>query len=360
MRLQRLRLTRMPGVDDAIELRDLTGGLNVVVGPNGSGKSSMCRAIRAMLWGAGRGERVECEGTWLGRDGVRLDAELDGRQTTWRESGRIVSGPVLPDASLSGCYVISVEDLVTMEGEADLAGRVLREMMAGVYPGGVRLSLFTTGVRAGHAERRQLQQARTRLAQAEAEAAGLDDSVARLPELERRRDEARQARVRLSSLERRRELLDVQAREAAARARIDAMPVEAGRIRGDELERLEALQQQREEAAARLVRLEDELATAVQAVAAGQQHLEAVSEEELEACRARVAELQRLLSERDRVQRSVLPLETRRARLAARVGPGDLARDGVTDSTAADFETALRAREGFLREVEALEAEVRA
>ena len=50
MKLQRLSIRRLPGIDHPFELDDLGGGLNVIVGPNGIGKSRICAAVRALLW----------------------------------------------------------------------------------------------------------------------------------------------------------------------------------------------------------------------------------------------------------------------------------------------------------------------
>ena len=50
MKLRRLAIDRLPGIDEPFALEDLGDGFHVIVGPNGIGKSSLCRAIRALLW----------------------------------------------------------------------------------------------------------------------------------------------------------------------------------------------------------------------------------------------------------------------------------------------------------------------
>ena len=50
MKLRRLSLERLPGIDRPFALEDLGDGLNVIVGPNGIGKSRLCAAVRALLW----------------------------------------------------------------------------------------------------------------------------------------------------------------------------------------------------------------------------------------------------------------------------------------------------------------------
>ena len=51
MKLRRLSIGRLPGIDEPFGLEELGDGFNVIVGPNGIGKSSLCRAARSLLWG---------------------------------------------------------------------------------------------------------------------------------------------------------------------------------------------------------------------------------------------------------------------------------------------------------------------
>ncbi len=360
MRLQRLRLHRLPGIDGAFELNDLTGGLNVIVGRNGSGKSSMCRAIRALLWGAGGTAGVACEGAWIDEASQRrLDAELEYGRVNWREHGRIVPGPTVPDESLSRCYVIGVEDLMASDGEADLAGRVLREMMAGVDPGAIRRDQFTTGPRIGYTERSRLKEARARLHEAEVAAAQLDDAIDRLPKLERRRDEARRAQIEVQRLERLREVALVQARAKAARQHLEAFPAEAQRVRGDELDTLDTLHSRRAEADSRRQRLRHELDHARSELADRGEVPDGVVEADVQVCREWASELGQLAAEHDGLKRRLEPLRIRSERLESRVG-GTVVANGWKDDRLAELESWLRRREGAAREVEALDAERRA
>ena len=80
MKLRRLRIGRMPGIDQPFELADLDGGLNLITGPNGSGKSTFCRAVRALLWPVSEPlETVSLEGEWDDEgESLRVELEHDG------------------------------------------------------------------------------------------------------------------------------------------------------------------------------------------------------------------------------------------------------------------------------------------
>ena len=70
MKLRRLAIDRLPGIDRPFELDDLGDGLNILVGPNGIGKSRLSAAVRSLLWPCSRGRqcaegRQSHRSTWL-------------------------------------------------------------------------------------------------------------------------------------------------------------------------------------------------------------------------------------------------------------------------------------------------------
>ena len=48
MKLQRLRIEHLAGIDRPFELEGLEDGLNIIIGPNGIGKSRGCAAVRGV------------------------------------------------------------------------------------------------------------------------------------------------------------------------------------------------------------------------------------------------------------------------------------------------------------------------
>ena len=56
MKLRRLEIGLLPGIDKGFELKDLDDGMNVIIGPNGIGKSSLSRALVSLLWREGAGK----------------------------------------------------------------------------------------------------------------------------------------------------------------------------------------------------------------------------------------------------------------------------------------------------------------
>ena len=57
MRLNRLRIDRLPGIDSPFWIEPDGDGIHVIHGPNAIGKSSICRAVECLYW-SDRGPRT--------------------------------------------------------------------------------------------------------------------------------------------------------------------------------------------------------------------------------------------------------------------------------------------------------------
>lgn len=240
MRLTRLRVDRLPGIDPGFELRDLAPGVNVVVGPNASGKSSLLRAVLALLYReeqAGAGAVLTA--TFADDDG-ELRVERIGDDVRWTREGREVAPPDLPPHHLVGCYVLGVEDL-TSDGVTDEAiGRQLARELAGGYDvaaltEGEPFRLKTTH---GQAEARRLQRAEEELARVVRERDELAREQARMAHWREQVAEADAARRELEVRRRALELLHARRELRRRDAELEPFPAGLDRLTGDEGERL--------------------------------------------------------------------------------------------------------------------------
>ena len=134
MKLQRLRVERLAGIDRPFELQDLESGLNIIIGPNGIGKSRVCTAVRALLWhergvsGDGLIARADFE-----HQGARWQAVRDGSLHRWQRDGFDASPPTLPGERLDGCFFLGLRDLLDASDGAgrDLASEIRKQMSGG-------------------------------------------------------------------------------------------------------------------------------------------------------------------------------------------------------------------------------------
>ncbi|MDT8437553.1 MAG: AAA family ATPase [Wenzhouxiangellaceae bacterium] len=333
MILERLQITALPGLSDALKLDRLGAGMHFIIGPNASGKSSLVRALRYLLAGYRTGDPA---GLWLEADfrlGERhLSVTRHGRETRWSEFGDPVPPPALPPPDLLHCYLLGIEDLVDAGGDRDrsIAQRIKRELSGGIDFDALRDGEFARQPRVGLQERAALDAARQQREAIEADYRALADEEARLPELDRQVEQAAALRRRQSALESALEWHETAARKQSLELEQAALPDCLSRLRGHELEQLEQLEGERD-------RLAGEAATIEQQGRRAERDLEqsglaaAVPDPgELVACARRLDRLQRLTDEQRQADRVRAEQSARRAELVAALGAGECDTPPVT------------------------------
>lgn len=134
MKLRRLRVERLPGIDTPLAIDGLEPGVNVIVGPNAAGKSSLGRGLLALLYpdhhpGLQR-LSADLEVARLGE----CRAERVGDQVAWTSAGAEVAHPRLTPFEFAGSYFLKLEDLV-LEPPPGAARRRGRSGASGSAPG---------------------------------------------------------------------------------------------------------------------------------------------------------------------------------------------------------------------------------
>jgi len=134
VKLERIRLKRMPGIDPEFTIKDLSPGINVVIGSNGSGKTSFRKAVAATLWPSSHpSKQLEVQSEWKDGD-RRLDALRDGGGVTWLVDDSNADAPAVPPAHLEQCYTLGVSELLPTNTTTDQAiAKGIRVAMAGGY-----------------------------------------------------------------------------------------------------------------------------------------------------------------------------------------------------------------------------------
>ena len=90
MKLQRLKINRLPGINVPLENVPEEANINVAIGTNGIGKSSLCRAVEALYWSdLGPTQRTSVNGEF----------ELDG-EAWWAENKNLVPPEIRETISL--------------------------------------------------------------------------------------------------------------------------------------------------------------------------------------------------------------------------------------------------------------------
>jgi energy-coupling factor transporter ATP-binding protein EcfA2 len=241
VRLRRVEVGRLPGIDEAFRIEGLAPGLNLVLGPNASGKSSICRAVRATLWPEMQHlDRADVVSLW-DREGVALRAEL-GARVRWQRDGVDADPPPLPDEHLADCYTVGLRDLLTPDGETDrdLADRI-RVRMAGGYdlrPVAARFEIRRTH---GRTEEREVSEAERELRRLEGERRRLAEEEDGLAALRAQLEDARSAAAECEQLREALALARLRLELAAVERQLEPYPAAMATLRGDELERLDEI-----------------------------------------------------------------------------------------------------------------------
>ena len=347
MRLTRLRIDRLPGIDEPYEITAEGSGVHVVFGPNAVGKSSICRAVAALYWEDVRpGERTELTGEFE-IDGVPWQAKRYGPRVRWRSEGEDRMRPGLPPSRHRNAFILRLRDLLdpSAGGTRAIASEIRRQMSGGFDLAAVVDDLFPAVTQsAGRREQRKLSTATRAVEEAEQGQAGLarraERRQAQMAELERcSASEARDAHVKRAA-----KLVERMGNLAGLVRQVADMPAVLGELTGDELTQAEKFQEQvdgwdRQDR--ELARKLDELGATIRDAGLAAP----VDPADIAAWREKADELGRL----------ELELQTARKELRGRereVGAA-LRSLGATDADSAVFTLDDDARLfGFLREVE--------
>ena len=240
MRLRKLAIHALPGIEPGFTFEPPSAGINVVTGPNAVGKSSLARALKYLLASHASDPPALSLEAELESSGARWQVGRNGNQIVWRSNGEVVSRPALPGADQFGLFRLSVEHLLDDDDPNDkaLARRLRDELHGNIDLNEPRIELTRRFarheadvlIRAGR-ERRRVENEYIELQRSESE----------LPELERRIEQSVAARARREHLERALGLVDAIDARKAREAALLGFPPDMDRLRGDELGRLDEM-----------------------------------------------------------------------------------------------------------------------
>jgi energy-coupling factor transporter ATP-binding protein EcfA2 len=132
MKLKKLALHKLPGLQRSFELDDLSPGLNVIIGPNASGKTSICQAIRRLLWPNSVKHLLHAEiySEWSHNQECFTIAVKDGQLAPQvSQSGQCLLNR-LPEEAILFCFSITIDELFDGK-DLDFAQRIAREIAGG-------------------------------------------------------------------------------------------------------------------------------------------------------------------------------------------------------------------------------------
>lgn len=262
---EELQLLRAPGFEtDGFVVEDLCGGINVVYGPNAAGKSTLARCVQWLCWPETADERASLVGS-LSLNSDRWRVEVDRGRASHQRDGKEANAPPLPPSDQRDRYLLSLHELLQREtADASFAEIIERETAGGYDLADAHdaLGFSDTPSSANRSVVRDAKAAIEDVRDARNEAAELRQEQTELAQLRRDLETARDARERAELL---RQAIDYgAARDDHEQAveRLDEFPDILAEVDGDEFERVQALDADIEDWAAKQEEAEDAKAAA--------------------------------------------------------------------------------------------------
>ena len=310
MRLRKLTIRTLPGIEPGFTFEPPGGGVNLVVGPNASGKSSLTRALGYLLDSRKDDPAaLSLEAEFEAGD-TRWQVIRNGSQIAWQRGGAPASRLALPAAEQINRYRLSVESLLDRDdaGDRELAARLRRELLGNLDLDALREE-NKTGQRFGRREANVLVEAAKARSSVENEYRALQRQEAELPDLQRRIDAAAAADSRRQHLEHALKLVGSIEARVEREERFKRFPPEMARLHGEELDRIDAREKKLEELrqALRERRREREVAEA-DLEGTGQAQA-APAPDELQAANDKLRALDKLSTDRDNARDAAVKAE---------------------------------------------------
>lgn len=262
MKLKRLAINRLPGINQPFEIESGDPGFHVVFGPNGIGKSSICRAVEALYWDdRGPAQRTSVNGEFE-LDGETWWAEREGSRVRWQRGGEDSMPPILPASHNHRCFFLRLRDLIdpSPDGTQDIASEIRRQMSGGFDLDQIASDL-SAGVSARHGrrERTDFNKASQNVQEAEGKQSGLQRRADQLDAMKAQLGAAESSARRLTAVDRAIGLSERLAKFNGVAEELAILPDGLADLTGKEIEQIEGHQARIEELSKRANTLEGQL-----------------------------------------------------------------------------------------------------
>ncbi len=361
MRLRRLAIDRLPGINSPFAIAPGSDDVHVVFGPNAIGKSSICRAVEALYW-SDRGPRTRTlVAGEFDIEGAAWRAERDGPHVRWMSADEQGPPSALPAPHTHHCFFLRLRDLIdpARDGTRDIASEIRRQMSGGVDIDAIQKRHFADpGRHPGRRARNAFNEAARKVETAEGAQLTLQRRMDRLEALEAERHAAVEGERRLPSVREALRLADLEQAHAEVREEIGRRPESLGGLTGDEASTVKELQARMDALRERIRDLEAERQAALEAKE-GSRLEEVVAPADLSTWRQWADELGRTELELKDARRSLAALARKADRSLQAVG-SEAEADGNLDlGNHEDIFRFLRDAERHRLRRDALEARIR-
>ncbi len=246
MILKRLNIIRLPGIDESFQVDFKGSGFHIIHGPNGIGKSSLCKAVEHLYWGDSKTNSPISVTGHIELNGVNWSIERDGRSLKWsRIDGLETDLPELPPSYQAKCFFLQLRDLIdpSKDSLADIATQINRQMAGGFDLDAVIESFpELTRHRTGKLSRDFIH-ANSNIDKKQKEQSHLQSRENHLETLQKKLESAREEANREASIDRALGLLEKRKELDQLRPDLSRFPSEISKLQGNEIDRLNGLEE---------------------------------------------------------------------------------------------------------------------
>ena len=259
MHLTRLKIHALPGIEPGFEFQPAAKSINIVIGPNASGKSSLVRALTHLLQPQqGDPPALSLEAEFY-KDNARWQVLRNGNQVVWTRNEVPADQPALPAVSQVGMYRLAMKHLLKDDqGDREIAQELLRTLHGGFDLGEPRIDLAAqfaapnaTALRQARKTSREVERRYGELRQEEAELPALDTEIAAAENAQHRCERLNQVIALYHAIRNHKDLAET----------LESFPPRMDKLLGNEVNRLQELEERLQDLRANLQEQENKLTT---------------------------------------------------------------------------------------------------
>lgn len=320
--LKELDLRKLPGLPQGLKkYEDFSPGINIIYGPNASGKSSTLRAVQQLIWQESRrGTELEARAE-IGGDPwfFRIDHQPVLTQKNYADA-RLVG---VPAREMKSHYALSIDDLFINDNR-ELAREIQKQAMGGYDLAEAHKKLKYSGSIAPVTirEYKAYDDARKEVRKIGREQVAVKDQERSLIQLREEEESARSAAVKVDYLQKRKDFLEKSREVAHLKMEKGRYPEVMASLRGDEAERIEALEEEIDQHRKRIGILESNIRDADEILTGLEIPVQGIPEEVLEELDVRIGKLQSLEQKISHQKTELAGLDKDRAVLLRSIDPG--------------------------------------